>query len=192
MERADTDAQLAALAHRRRRTVLACVRGHSVVALADLADELVVEEQGTTIDAISAEVVVEVSLSLSHQHVPTVEDAGFVTYDQTRDLVTITEAGTVAHTSLGCISSTPTSLGRHPPVRAKERVESAALEPPGVVSRERFDSRSLPDHEGGHRFVLSSRVGTRSSTGPRRVGSRPPVEDGWTVPASGLGVAVLE
>ena len=100
MEQADTDHQLTALAHRRRRAVLACVREHHVVALADLADELVVEEHGTTIDGVSADVVMELYLSLYHQHVPTLEDAGLVAYDQERDLVRITEAGTVAHTYL--------------------------------------------------------------------------------------------
>ncbi|WP_449560119.1 DUF7344 domain-containing protein [Natronococcus roseus] len=100
MEHADADPQLTALAHRRRRAVVACVREHNVVALADLADELVVEEHGTTIDGISAEVVTELYLCLYHQHIPTLEDAGLVTYNQERDLVTITQTGTSAHTYL--------------------------------------------------------------------------------------------
>uniref|UniRef100_UPI00374D37D5 DUF7344 domain-containing protein n=1 Tax=Natronococcus roseus TaxID=1052014 RepID=UPI00374D37D5 len=70
------------------------------MALADLADELVVEEHGTTIDGISAEVVTELYLCLYHQHIPTLEDAGLVTYNQERDLVTITQTGTSAHTYL--------------------------------------------------------------------------------------------
>ena len=100
MDRADTDHLLTALAHRRRRAVLTCVREHNVVALADLADELAVDEHGATIDGIPADAVTELYLSLYHQHIPTLEDAGLVAYDQDRDLVRITGEGTTAYTYL--------------------------------------------------------------------------------------------
>lgn len=100
MDRADTDLPFAALAHRRRREVLACVREHNVLTLADLADELAVHEHGATIDGIPADTVSELYLSLYHQHIPALADANLVAYDQDQDLVTITEAGTAAHTRL--------------------------------------------------------------------------------------------
>ena len=100
MDQANTDPPLSALAHRRRRAVLACVREHNVVALADLADELAVDEHGATIDGIPATAVTELYLSLYHQHIPVLEDAGLVAYDQDRDLVTITGEGSAAHTYL--------------------------------------------------------------------------------------------
>ncbi|MDG5761565.1 hypothetical protein QA600_19745 [Natronococcus sp. A-GB1] len=100
MDQSDTDPPLSALAHRRRRAVLACVREHNVVTLADLADELAVDEHGATIDGVPAAAVTELYLSLYHHHVPTLEDAGLVAYDQEQDLVTITGAGTTAHAYL--------------------------------------------------------------------------------------------
>ncbi|WP_049888782.1 DUF7344 domain-containing protein [Natronococcus occultus] len=91
MTDADTDAT--ALSHRRRRAVLGCVEQHNVVTLADLADELAVQEHGTPIDEIPADAVTELYLELYHNHVPVLADAGLVAYDQEGDLVAITDTG---------------------------------------------------------------------------------------------------
>lgn len=100
MSHTDTDIPFAALAHRRRRGVLSCVSQHHVVTLADLADELAVQEHGATIDGVPADAVRELYLELYHNHVPTLADADLVVYDQDQDLVTITPAGTAAYTYL--------------------------------------------------------------------------------------------
>lgn len=76
------------LAHPRRRAVLACLAHHQTpIALADLADEVAVQEHDTRLPAIPAETVKRTYLSLYHTHVPKLEAAELVTYNQDQDQV---------------------------------------------------------------------------------------------------------
>lgn len=77
------------LSHRRRRYVLSCLSAHGpTVALPDVADDVATREYETSIVDIPEEDVLEVYLSLYHTHVPKLVEAGVVSYDQERDLVT--------------------------------------------------------------------------------------------------------
>lgn len=73
---------------RRRRYVVSCLRSHvNPMALADVADEVAIRENGVPITDIPAEAVKRVYFSLYHTHVPALEDAGIVDYTQEGDLV---------------------------------------------------------------------------------------------------------
>ena len=79
-------------ADRRRRYVLDCLQEHETpLALADVADEVAARETGSPITETSAEEVKRIYVSLYHNHVPKLENAGFVHYCQERDLVTLSE-----------------------------------------------------------------------------------------------------
>ena len=81
-----------ALADERRRYVLFALKEHErPVALADLADEVAVEENDRTITEIPAEEVKRVYMSLWHSHIPKLVDAGLVEYNQDRGTVTLAE-----------------------------------------------------------------------------------------------------
>lgn len=87
---ATLDATFDVLSNRRRREALRCLAAHDEpMALADLADEVAVAERGGPITDIPAEAVKRVYVSLYHTHVPNLENAGFVRYDQERDLVAL-------------------------------------------------------------------------------------------------------
>lgn len=89
------DAIFDVLSNRRRRHVLRCLDEYDdPMALADLADEVAVREHGTALTEISAEEVKRIYVSLYHSHVPRLEDAGVVEYNQDRDLVALTSKGT--------------------------------------------------------------------------------------------------
>ncbi|MXV61118.1 hypothetical protein GS429_03395 [Natronorubrum sp. JWXQ-INN-674] len=61
------------------------------MTLADLADEVAIREHKSPITEISAKTVQRVYLSLYHTHVPMLEEADFVRYDQEADIVTLSE-----------------------------------------------------------------------------------------------------
>ena len=76
------------LADRRRRLLLSVMRSYGeAVTLPDAAEEVAARETGHTVRNISAERVTEVYLSLYHDHLPRLVDAGLLEYDQERDLV---------------------------------------------------------------------------------------------------------
>lgn len=76
------------LADRRRRLLLSVMRSYGEeVTLPDAAEEVAARETGYTVQNISAERVKEVYLSLYHDHLPRLVDAGLLEYDQERDLV---------------------------------------------------------------------------------------------------------
>lgn len=80
------------LADRRRRCALRCLKQFEVpLALADLAEEVAVREHGTPITEISAEEVKRIYMSLYHDHIPALEEARVVHYDQNRDIVALSE-----------------------------------------------------------------------------------------------------
>ena len=82
------------LASTRRRELLALVEEHREISLPDVADEVAVSEAETGIVAIDPETVLDVYLSLYHDHVPRLVEAGLVRYDQELDLVALPTKGT--------------------------------------------------------------------------------------------------
>ena len=81
------------LAHRRRRVFLHVMRSYGeAVTLPDAAEAVASQEFGRDVVELSAERVANVYLSLYHDHLPRLVDAGLVRYDQDRDLVAPTSA----------------------------------------------------------------------------------------------------
>ncbi len=82
------DDALALLADQRRRLLLQVMRTYDEeLTLPDAAEEVAVRETGHSVTEIPAERVTEVYLSLYHDHLPRLVDAGLLEYDQERDLV---------------------------------------------------------------------------------------------------------
>lgn len=88
-----TDDLFDALAHARRRRVLARLQEHETVALPDLAEDVATTERDAPLSEISPETVKRVYGALYHTHVPKLVDVGLVDYDQELDLVRIADAG---------------------------------------------------------------------------------------------------
>ncbi|RQG92865.1 hypothetical protein EA462_01175 [Natrarchaeobius halalkaliphilus] len=88
--RADAvDASLELLANERRRLFLQVMRTYGeALTLPDAAEEVAVRETGTSVAELSPEHVANVYISLYHDHMPRLIDAGLLEYDQERDLVT--------------------------------------------------------------------------------------------------------
>ena len=90
--REHTNAIFGVLAHHRRRYVLRELRQHAdPMSLADVADEVAVRENETPITDIPADEVKRVYMSLYHTHIPKLEAADLVRYDQERDTVLLSE-----------------------------------------------------------------------------------------------------
>lgn len=76
------------LADERRRLLLQVMRTYSEeLTLPDAAEEVAVRENGCKVTELSAERVANVYISLYHDHMPRLVDAGLLEYDQERDLV---------------------------------------------------------------------------------------------------------
>lgn len=88
----DLDTLFSMLSDERRRYALYCLDEHrNPVALADLADEVArLEHDARTVAEVPAEDVKSVYMSLYHNHVPRLEDAGIVSYSQSADTVRLT------------------------------------------------------------------------------------------------------
>jgi hypothetical protein len=89
----DRDSLFELLSNSRRRHIVRCLKEHATLTLADVAEEIAVRERATTIDQIDPETVQDVYHSLYHVHVPKLERADLVLYDQDQDLVGLTEEG---------------------------------------------------------------------------------------------------
>lgn len=88
------DTYFTVLSNQRRRYILNSLGEYETpMALADLADEVAVREYDSPVTDISAEEVKEISISLYHVHIPRMEDAGLIDYNQDDDLVTLLEDG---------------------------------------------------------------------------------------------------
>lgn len=85
------DAIFGALADSRRRHALGCLLEHRTVALADLAELVAEREAGEQLATIPAEQVSRVYFSLYHTHVPKLEAAELVLYEQEEDVVRSTD-----------------------------------------------------------------------------------------------------
>lgn len=82
------------LADSRRRILLTRLDSHAKVpAVADIARDIAEYEHGAPVEESRDEVVQRIHVSLYHRHVPRLEDAGIVTYDQDRNTVALTERG---------------------------------------------------------------------------------------------------
>lgn len=82
------DAVFDALADQHRRHVLSCLLEEGrAIGLVDLAWAIAEHEADGPGTDIAAETVREIETSLYHVHVPKLEAAGVVEYDQDRDLV---------------------------------------------------------------------------------------------------------
>lgn len=81
------DSTLRALASRRRRLTLRCLMEHRELALPDLAELVAERESGEPLSALSPERACRVYFSLYHTHLPKLENAGLVRYDQEEDYV---------------------------------------------------------------------------------------------------------
>lgn len=87
----DLDEVLSVLSNHRRRLTLSVVRDHGeALTLPDVADEVAVAERGQPLSAIDPEFVTEIYIGLYHDHLPHLVDAGLLSYDQERDLVSPT------------------------------------------------------------------------------------------------------
>lgn len=72
----------------RRRHVVDCLAEHrTTMALADLADEVATREHDAPLTEIPAEDVKQIYMSLYHNHVPKLANAGVVAYHQEPDMV---------------------------------------------------------------------------------------------------------
>lgn len=79
-------------AHHRRRYVLRELQRHAnPMELADLADEVAVRENETPITDVPADEVKRIYMSLYHTHIPKLEAADLVRYDQERDAVALAD-----------------------------------------------------------------------------------------------------
>lgn len=80
------------LANHRRRYALSCLNEHAnPMSLADLADEVAVRENGTSTTEVSDETIKDIYISLYHVHIPKLEEANVVRYDQEEDTVALSK-----------------------------------------------------------------------------------------------------
>lgn len=88
---AELDPVFRALADNQRRLALSHLREHQRLTLPDLAELVAEEVHQEDVSVLSAETVRDVYLLLYHEHVPVLEDAALVRYEQEEDSVTQTE-----------------------------------------------------------------------------------------------------
>lgn len=86
------DAVLSLFAERRRRLAVSCLEQHEeALSLADLAEDIAIEETDASRSDIDRQDVSHVYLNLYHNHVPRLEDHGIVEYEQERGLIRLSE-----------------------------------------------------------------------------------------------------
>ena len=84
----EVDTALKLLSDRRRRHLIEVVKTHDQgLTLPDAAEEVAQKETGVPVTALSPEHIKEVYISLYHDHLPRLTDAGLLEYEQERDLV---------------------------------------------------------------------------------------------------------
>lgn len=71
----------------RRRQVVQQLRDHGETELGELAEFIAADENDTTVEALSADERKRVYIGLYQTHLPKMDDAGVVTYDQDRGVV---------------------------------------------------------------------------------------------------------
>lgn len=102
-----TDRIYDVLNHDRRRHILRSLLKHQTIALADLAEMLAEQEQEARLPDISENTVLRVYTSLHHNHLPKLDNADLIVYDEERELITFpsAEQRTHAETLLSVIES---------------------------------------------------------------------------------------
>lgn len=98
------------LANTRRRQAIRYLGRHRSLSLATLADGVAEREADAPLREVDEGTVREVYLSLYHTHVPKLEDADIVAYDQERDWITRRDSPR-CELALSLVDSTPTELG---------------------------------------------------------------------------------
>lgn len=87
------DELFAALAHRRRRSLLTLLQVHGELDLDSLAGRIAADERAETVDAVPDGEITRVHVSLFHQHLPRLADIGLVDFDPDADRVSLSETG---------------------------------------------------------------------------------------------------
>lgn len=87
------DELFAALAHRRRRSLLTQLQVHGELDLDSLAGRIAADERAETVGAVPDEAITRVHVSLFHQHLPKLDDVGLVDFDPDADRVSLSETG---------------------------------------------------------------------------------------------------
>lgn len=92
------------LSNARRRTFLILLDSHKQApAIADMAKDIAEQEHETPADELSDETIEHIHISLYHCHIPKLEDAGIITYDQDRNTVAFTERGERFYAQAQCL-----------------------------------------------------------------------------------------
>lgn len=82
------------LSNTRRRIFLTLLDSHNQApAIADMAKDIAKYEHEEPIGKITDETIRRIHISLYHCHIPKLEDADVITYDQDRNTVAFTERG---------------------------------------------------------------------------------------------------
>lgn len=96
------------LKNRRRREVLAyLVETDDTVTLGELAEQIAAWENETTVNALSSDQRKRVYVALYQTHLPKMDDAGIVEYDQDRGLITLSDNADLLMTYLEQDTSQP-------------------------------------------------------------------------------------
>ncbi|WP_226007318.1 DUF7344 domain-containing protein [Natrinema salinisoli] len=91
-ERLSKDVIFELLKNRRRREVLAyLLEADETVTLGELAEQIAAWENETEVDALSSDQRKRVYVALYQTHLPKMDDAGIVEYDQDRGLISLAD-----------------------------------------------------------------------------------------------------
>ena len=82
---------LKALADRRRRYVLYCLREKEHTEFESLSERVAAWETGTPLEELDERTKRNVGIALSHAHLPQLEDAGMIQYDYRQGTVRVVE-----------------------------------------------------------------------------------------------------
>lgn len=77
------------LSHPHRKHIVDFLDSHGSVSLPDLAEYLACCEHQEPLDEIPEDDVLSIYISLWHNHIPKMADAGLIRYDQEEDMVSI-------------------------------------------------------------------------------------------------------
>lgn len=88
-EEISTEDKLTCIADRRRREILDILQQQETpVDRRDLAEEVATAERDTDPADLSEHAIESVEITLHHNHLPRLDEAGFLTYDTQQNLVT--------------------------------------------------------------------------------------------------------
>lgn len=83
------------LAHNRRRILLAVLQGHDQPqAVADVVKEIAAYEQDAPVDTLPPEDINQIHYHLHHVHIPKLEEYEFISYNDDRNTIALTERAT--------------------------------------------------------------------------------------------------